>query len=134
MMNDRHEPQPFTGFAPPPPPEGLHAATVASARGAMARAPLRDRWREAWESRPLRLAWGAAAVALIVANLTLPVGSPLAREQAASVHPSGDEELRKALSLGDLDGLSGDVSHRMRLPGGLNLEAPRTPRAKEHTS
>lgn len=123
----RHHPkgrEPLAGFKPPPPPDDLRAQTLARARRAMERPRVRDRWRELWESRPLRLVWAAAVAALVAANLAVsarPLPSPA---RAARTSAAADDELRSAIALGDLRSVPIIVSPRLRLPNGIDLEPP----------
>jgi len=90
-------------LAPPAPPRALRERALAAARESWgsgaepARVP--DRWTRAWESRPLRLAWAAAVVALLAGHLLLPRAAstkPPAAARAAAVPPAAVEAQRPA--------------------------------------
>lgn len=59
------------GLAPPPPEGPLRERTLAKAALALEAPAPRDRWREAWESRPLRLAWATAVLLLVATHVFL---------------------------------------------------------------
>jgi hypothetical protein len=71
-MNEPHHPitQLLSTFAEPEPPQALRERALAKARAAWER-PALDPWRRAWESRPLRLAWAGAVLALAIANVAV---------------------------------------------------------------
>lgn len=59
------------GLAPPAPDASLRQRTLARARLAHPAPAPADAWRRAWESRPLRLAWGTAVLLLVAAHVFL---------------------------------------------------------------
>jgi anti-sigma-K factor RskA len=79
-------------------PVELRARTLERALGAWDCAAPADRWRRAWESRPLRVAWAAAVVALVAANLALDGTNKLA-SQAAPAQAASTNELDEATRL-----------------------------------
>jgi hypothetical protein len=60
------------GVLPPEPPYELQARVLREATVALTRRPRWDAWTRLWESRPLRVAWAAAVLALVAANAALP--------------------------------------------------------------
>lgn len=77
MSHDRQPDEfPFAGLTPPGPPAELREMALALAREAFARESTRDVWTRIWESRPLRLAWAAAAALLVMANVGISVSRP----------------------------------------------------------
>lgn len=97
----------FENLRPPAAPAGLRERALARARAAADAAapgplggedpPVRPGWRSLtdllWESRPLRLAWAAALVALVAVNLYLdraPARAPEVRAAATSHRPAED--------------------------------------------
>ncbi|HNX49973.1 MAG TPA: hypothetical protein PLS53_12725 [Thermoanaerobaculaceae bacterium] len=93
----------LSSLAPSEPPASLRARTLSRAARVWEQPAPPDRWRQVRESRPLRLAWAAAVVALIVANLTLPSwsGSPAGRALPPEVAASAaqDRELQELVEL-----------------------------------
>jgi len=77
-----------------PPPE-LRDLALARAERVLRHPAPRDGWRRLWESRPLRLAWSAAVVALIAANVAIrrPQGrpEPLREAPRAGLSPEVEE-------------------------------------------
>ena len=86
-MSQQHDPTELLRAAASSsePPASLRARTLARAAEAWAPPAVPDFWRQIWESRPLRLAWATATVALVVANLALPSRASL---QARFAQPS----------------------------------------------
>lgn len=70
MKNDRVS-RFLVELGTPEPPSDLRPRALAAAEREWAQPTSPDPWRRVWESRPLRLAWAAAALALVAANLTL---------------------------------------------------------------
>ncbi len=83
---------PFGGFETPAPPEELRGQGLALAREALVRETPRDVWTRIWESRPLRIAWAAAATLLVAANLVVGTRRP----PAPAVSRSGAAAEREA--------------------------------------
>lgn len=77
-MSDDHEEMArlLAAIEEPEPPRALRGRAMAGADEAWARGPVADRWRALWESRPLRLAWAVAVLALVAANVVVRTGSP----------------------------------------------------------
>ena len=74
-MKDREVDRLLAGLEPANPPPGTRDRALAAARAARVHgAKPDDLWARVWRSRPARLAWAAAVVALIVANLVVSVG------------------------------------------------------------
>ncbi|MDD5564876.1 MAG: hypothetical protein PHQ91_14270 [Thermoanaerobaculaceae bacterium] len=118
-MSDDHEEmaQLLAALEEPEPPRALRARALAGAEEAWTRGgPAADRWRRLWESRPLRLAWAAAVVLLVGANLALRTGSrarpPASPAAAAAQERAGLQELQAVVEL-----------PRIRL-GSAGLDAP----------
>jgi hypothetical protein len=84
---------PFAGLAPPGPPTELREKVLALAREALAQEAVLDVWTRIRESRPLRIAWTAAAALLVMANVGLSVRRPSA---GAVVSRPGAEAEREA--------------------------------------
>ncbi len=131
-MSDDHEEMArlLTAIEEPEPPRALRARALAGAEEAWTRGgPAADRWRRLWESRPLRLAWAAAVVLLVGANLALRTGSrarpPASPAAAAAQERAGLKELQAVVEL-----------PKIRLHGtGIDLPdsrsaAPRVPEPK----
>lgn len=86
------------GLVPAPPPPEVRERVLTAARAARTSGPLgRDLWSRIWESRPLRLAWAATVVVLLVANVVLalhrPGGGAATAPVAAARHDGPDPEL-----------------------------------------
>lgn len=62
----------LSDLEPESPPPALRGRALARAQQAWDSSAVPDRWRQIWESRPLRLAWATAVVALLAANLVVP--------------------------------------------------------------
>jgi hypothetical protein len=88
----------------PPPPADLEARSLAAARTAMARTPVRpDLWTRLWDSRPARLAWAAAVAGLVLGHVVLslpdrPVAARLGPPLLLAGAPP-DHELAEATEL-----------------------------------
>ncbi len=93
---------PLVAAADSEPPALLRARTLARAAEAWAEPARPDPWRRVWESRPLRLAWATAVVALVAANLALPsrpsATGPAVRGDALT-QAAADRELREVVAL-----------------------------------
>jgi len=96
------------GFAPAAPPRALRERALAAARqswdAAAGVTPSEDRWKRAWESRPLRLAWAIAVVALVAGHLLLsraPRTETAATVRAAAPPPVAEVERPARVSLAD---------------------------------
>ncbi len=93
----------LTGLEEPEPPSGLRDLALARARAAWGRPAVIDRWRRAWESRPLRLAWAAAVLLLAAANVAVRAsavpGSRSRGTSAASTVRSPGGGLRAVVAL-----------------------------------
>jgi len=77
MRNDRQlDDFPFAGLTPPGPPAELREKVLVLAREALVQEAVRDVWTRIWESRPLRLAWVAAAALLVIANISISMRRP----------------------------------------------------------
>ena len=89
IMND-----PLSGFEIPRPPAELREATLATAVARWSHPADVDHWRWIWESRPIRVAWGATVVVLVAMILVLP--RKTARPRASRSTP---DELQEVISL-----------------------------------
>jgi len=136
---DRH--RPFRDLRPPAAPAGLRERALARARaaaeaGAPAALDGKDRTDRPgrrgltdrlWESRPLRMAWAAALVALVAVNLYLDRAATRAPEvrTAATSHRPAEEGPRTLLASRRevLEALLGDRPAR-------RAEAPATHRPR----
>jgi hypothetical protein len=104
-MNDDHEEltRLLAAIGEPEPPRGLRGRAVAGAEAAWRRPAAADPWRRLWESRPLRIAWVAAVVLLVGANLALRTGSrvgpPAPPAAAAAQERAGTKELQAVVEL-----------------------------------
>lgn len=84
----------FSGLEIPQPPDGLRRSALAAATERWSRPATSDRWRRIWESQPLRVAWGAAVVVLVAANLVVPSRTARPRTSAST-----SDELREFVKL-----------------------------------
>ncbi len=66
--NDKSS-RPLAALGEPEPPAALRERALAGARAAWERPAYR--WQALWESRPLRIAWAAAVVLLVAANVAV---------------------------------------------------------------
>lgn len=84
-MNDGQEDgeTPFSGLLPPAPPAALRGRVLLKARVALAREGVSDVWTRIWEYRPLRVAWAAATLLLVVAHLVITVRPPALGRRAS---------------------------------------------------
>ncbi len=93
---------PFTGLAPPGPPAEMREKVLAVAREALAREAVPDVWTRIWESRPLRLAWAAAAALLVMANVGIsmrrPPGGVVVSRTEASTGAEAEREAARELA------------------------------------
>jgi hypothetical protein len=74
---NRHAESLLAALSPPVPPSRLRRRTLAAARAAATgagRAP--DVWNRLWASRPVRLAWAVAVVALAIGHLAVSGRAP----------------------------------------------------------
>ena len=71
-INDRVE-RLLDGLEPPTPPPELERRVVMRAAAALAEPVETDPWRRVWQSRPLRLAWATAVLALVVGHLAVTI-------------------------------------------------------------
>jgi hypothetical protein len=98
---------PFSGLEPPAPPTALRGRVLANARKALALEGARDAWTRIWESRPLRLAWVAVTLLLVVAHVVLTVRPPErgggASRSAAAPSPDVAGELAAVAGLSPLN-------------------------------
>jgi hypothetical protein len=77
MSQDRPTDEfPFAGLSPPGPPAEARGRVLALAREALAEPVAPDVWTRIWGSRPLRLAWAACVLILIVGHLLISVRAP----------------------------------------------------------
>ena len=87
-------------LGPSEPPASLRHKSLARAEQAWVQPTAPDRWRQVWESRPLRLAWTGTVLALVVANVTVPrAGAPRPAAVATTNRENGSPELQDAVSL-----------------------------------
>lgn len=99
MTDPRHDTEIFpTGLEPPGASEGLRDRALRRAGAALHRPPARDRWTRIYASRPLRAAWGAAVLALVVANVVLPRANRRSEEGGPIAETAGRiPELREVV-------------------------------------
>ena len=93
------------GLQPPAPPAELRRRALNEARAAMNSDRAADPWLRLWTSRPLRVAWAAVVVGLIVGNLLVgaDVGlSPPGPALPAIAAAGGSDELSEVAELGRL--------------------------------
>jgi hypothetical protein len=87
----------LAALAPPPPPEELRARALVRARAALAAPARPDLFTRLFESRPLRVAWGAAVALLVLGHVVLSFPrrpTSMARSAAPqTITPRGDEDL-----------------------------------------
>lgn len=95
------------GLRPPDPPAELRGQVVAAAAAALASGAGADIWTRLWTSRPLRLAWGATVVALVLAHVVVTPRSRLTARHnqvpAAVSAPHFDGELAEIARLPQID-------------------------------
>jgi hypothetical protein len=98
---------PFSGLEPPLLPPALRARILKSARETLEREAARDIWTRVWESRPLRLAWVAATLLLVVSHVVMTVRPPgrgsHASASAAAPSPDRTGELAAVVGLSPLN-------------------------------
>ena len=97
-QSDRHDP--LAGLRPPGAPGELATAVLTAATRAL-QEPSPTIWNRLWTSRPLRLGWSVATVALVLAHLGVsvaPFGSPGSR-QARGATGNALRELNDVLDL-----------------------------------
>lgn len=111
MSRDHH--RPFRNLRLPRAPAGLRERTLIAARATAGAGEPADTGHRSgrrltdllWESRPLRLAWALALVALIGVDLYLgrePAGAPEDRAASASRAPAGSEPRTLLASRGEV--------------------------------
>lgn len=98
-MTERDMDRLLAGLVPTPPPPETRERALAAARevGALETEP-EDAWSRLWQSRPARLAWGAAVAVLLLAHAVLSLRGPAAAGAPASpahlaVHAEAAREL-----------------------------------------
>ena len=126
-MNDSHEEirRLVSSAGAPEPPGELRERALARAREAWGR-PARDPWRRAWESRPLRLAWAGAVLALAIANIAVRTASHASRgAQPPSAASSGATRGNELQAVVALPRLRAEYVAIGTVPG--NTLAPRAP-------
>lgn len=79
----------LAALEPPGPPDSLRDRALRRAAVALDRPPAHDRWARIHASRPLRAAWAAAVVALVVANVLLPRANRRSREDSFAEGAAG---------------------------------------------
>ncbi len=76
-MNERDVDRLLAGLVPAPPPtETRHRALAAARAAKVLGTEPEDAWSRLWRSRPVRLAWAATVVALLLAHALLSVRGP----------------------------------------------------------
>ncbi len=132
-MSDDHEEMArlLAAIEEPEPPRGLRGLALAGAAAAGARTPAVDAWRRLWESRLLRLAWAAAVVLLVAANLALRTGSrarpPASPAAAAAQERAGLKELQAVVELPRIRLGSAGLDAPEGRPAGPRAPEPKTP-------
>jgi hypothetical protein len=101
MTDTRQDPETvLAGFEPPGPPEGLRDRALRRAGDALDRPPAQDRWARIYANRPLRAAWAAAVLVLVVANILLPTASRRPRKDWFIERAAGRvSELREVVAV-----------------------------------
>ncbi len=79
------------GLVPPEPPGELHGDVMRAATAALAREAPRDLWTRLWESRPLRLAWAAGVLLLLLANALVPRAASFSGMRGPAPAAAADE-------------------------------------------
>lgn len=134
----RPTPPSFDGLRVPEPPAGLRERVLDRARAEFAHSVPRDPWSRVWSSRPLRLAWAAMVVALLVANLVvyLPAGRTppeVSPPLAFGVAGAGFDEIAE---LADLPRIASDPSPLLvtEQPDSGGASRPASPSPEESPS
>jgi len=96
----------FPGLRVPEPPEDLRGQVLSRARQALERGPRHDLWARIWESRPVRLAWGASILALVVCHLVVPVGDGGPAREPSTLARSESDDQEELAVIADLPTIS----------------------------
>ena len=126
-MNEPHNPitQLLSTPAEPEPPQALRERALGKARAAWVR-PARNPWRRVWDSRPLRLAWAGAVLALAIANVAVRTDAHASRgAQVPSAASSGATRGNELQAVVALPRLRAEYVAIGTVPG--NTLAPRAP-------
>jgi hypothetical protein len=112
------------GLLPPEPPHELQVRVLRGATATLSRPPRRDVWTRIWANRPLRVAWAAAVLVLLAANVVVPQRQKTgwAAGATARVHPRPGDELDAVTRLPRID--------LATLPAGERGVTPRVERPK----
>ena len=86
-------------FEPPGPPDGLRDRVLRRAGAALDRPTAQDRWARIYASRPLRAAWAAMVLVLVVANVLLPRANRRSRESFVEGAAERPPELREVVDV-----------------------------------
>jgi hypothetical protein len=93
---------------PPRPPEELRARVLSRARAALAAPAPRGLCTRLFESRPLRLGWGAAVALLVAGHVVVSIArrpESIARSAGPrALPPRGDGDLASVVRLPRIDG------------------------------
>ena len=84
---------------PPGPPDGLRDRVLRRAGAALDRPTAQDRWARIYASRPLRAAWAAMVLVLVVANVFLPRANRRSRESFVEGATGRTPELREVVDV-----------------------------------
>jgi hypothetical protein len=105
------EVDPLSGLTPVRPGTELREPVLGAARNALAtRGAERTAWERMWRSRPLRLGWAVACLALVAGHLVLTLRQERPRAEPArplvATIPAPSPELREALYLPPVERLT----------------------------
>ena len=91
----------FEGLRVPHAPAELERRVLSAAAASDRTDPSPTIWDRLWESRPLRVAWGLATLALLLANagLSLPTNAPRSEGDTRTADRRQAREVRELLAL-----------------------------------
>ena len=122
----------FAGLRPAAPPAPLRQRVLRASRAALREMPRPDAWTLLWESRPLRLAWGAATIALLFVHVAITPGRRETAERVARTpsraRPDFDREVAAIARLPRID------ARAEALVGSIGERPARRPERKERPS
>jgi hypothetical protein len=124
----------------PSPPTELRDRTLRAALGAAERGRTPDRWAQIWHSRPLRYAWAATVVCLLLAHglISAPRRSSPSEPQAFAIHQVSEfteDEIRGLATFLRLDLEPRSLSDGLRVAAASGIATqPKAPNTKENIS